>query len=399
MQESSQDGALNAEPLEDQGAVAEDGFGFQHDCIGRLAVQMLRDDSMQEIICETHEDAIVRFADNSEELVSCKGRTAARPWTASSVLTEGGVLHLFENWVHTGRSCRCRVMTDGDFTPGTDGGRALVEACASRKETQISPWADRLAPHFQADPAEVCAFLSVLNFHWDDLRPRAHLGNINATRLRSWLREAKLPATLDVACYSLIRDHIAQCCRASMADPLRGVSLLEASRAPADSKRRARINDRTLDRRSVEDCVREYLTAQPILDGDPTALDHTRLVIKLERGEVPEQVIALAKRLRASWFERQAGMELRAPGGDPGLQDLRTRALMVIADALAASERVEPYGREMYLTVRDTLTVDSLGDVHLLGLSDELLLGLAFQMTDECELFWSARFDVDAELS
>lgn len=386
------------EPRGDQGAIAEDGFGFQHDCIGWIAVRMLSDESIARIVCETHEDAQLHYLDGSVELVGCKSRNGSRPWTPTSLVSEGGLAHLFKSWIDTGRVCRCRLMTDGEFSPGRDGAQGLVTTCASRDAATLATWAAELAPALRDEPETVASFLASMTFHWDDLRPRAALGAMNALRLRPWLRANKLPYTLETHCYALLRDRIAQCCRASTLDPLRGVSLLEASLDPLTSARRGRVANRTLDRATVEACMLEYQSSSPPLSGDPGALDHTKMVIKLERGKVPEQVIASAKRLRASWYERQSAMELRAPGGDGSLHDLRARALLIIADAMAAQEHHEPYGREMYGIVRAALRLDAVGDISMIGLSDELLLGLAFQLTDECELFWSKPFDVEAAL-
>jgi Cap4 dsDNA endonuclease len=388
-----------AATADDGGAIAGDGFGFQHDCIARLAIQMLTDESIVRITCETHEDAVLTFEDATHELVSCKTRSSGSPYSVATLISEGGVKHLSESWIHTGKACRSRLMTDGGLKDGPSDARALVAACESREQAQVIPWAQKLASNFDTDDQTLAAFLVGFSaLTGNALGPRQHAGAINATRLRTWLRKTKLGELLADQCYSLLRDAVAACCRAAVGDPLRGIRLLDASIAPAASKERVRVASRQLDRESVQACLVQPALGGALLSADPNALDHTRLTLKLERGQVPPQVVAAAKRLRASWYEYESAQSLRAPGVQPGLEDVRARTLLAIADAVAPLDLTEPYGQRMYVAVREALKTESLSPLPVLGMSDELLLGLAFQATDECELFWSATFDADAEV-
>src|SRR5688572_9629497 len=94
---------FDVRPKEDQGVVAAEGFLFQYDCLSKCSIRMLGDESLVAVVCETHEDAVFVFADGSAELVSCKARSASRPYSVSALLTQGGVLHLFDRWDDTGR--------------------------------------------------------------------------------------------------------------------------------------------------------------------------------------------------------------------------------------------------------------------------------------------------------
>lgn len=383
-------------PTEDGGAIAGDGFGFQYDCIAHLAIQMIRDATVARIVCETHEDALLVYADGTAELVSCKARDPSKPYTLQTLRSDGGLRHLFESWVRTGRACRSHLMTEGAFAQDA---RKLLEDCESRQAERVDPRGAELAPHLSTDAAIAAEFL--MGFRVTDARtlgPRSHTASINATRLRKWLGENGLGADLDKHCYSLLRDKVAECCRAAKSDPLEGTTLLEASTQPANASHAAKIANRTLTTQSVSACMRDAPTGQPLLTGDPDDLDHTRLVAKLHRGDVPSQVVTAAKRLRASWYEYESALSLRAPAMEPGLTDVRTRILLAVGDATAKLDLTEPYGQRMYLAIRDAVKLGALGDLPVLGLSDELLLGLVFQATDECELFWSSAFDVDAEL-
>jgi hypothetical protein len=381
---------------DDGGGIAGDGFGFQYDCIAHLAIQMIRDATVARIVCETHEDALVIFADGTVELVSCKARDNSKPYTLATLRSDGGLLRLFDSWMRTGRTCRSHLMTEGAFAQDA---RKLVEDCESRQTERVGPRGADLAPFFSTDAATATEFL--MGFRVTDsgtLGPRSHTGRINASRLRAWLRANSLSVALDEQCYSLLRDKVAECCRAAMSDPLEGTTLLEASTRPESASDTAKIANRTLTAQSVNACMRDAPTGQPLLTGNPDGLDHTRMAAKLQRGDVPSQVIAAAKYLRASWYEYESALSLRAPATEPGLTDVRARTLLAVGDATAKLDLKEPYGQRMYLAIRDAVKVAALGELPVLGLSDELLLGLVFQATDECELFWSSVFDVDAEL-
>jgi hypothetical protein len=381
---------------DDGGGIAGDGFGFQYDCIARLAIQMIRDSTVARIVCETHEDALVIYADGTAELVSCKARDPSRPYTIKSLCSDGGLLHLFNSWMHTGRTCRSHLMTEGAFTQDA---QKLIEDCESRQVERVAPWGAQLAPSLSTDAALATEFLTGVRV--TDSRAlglRSHTAGINASKLREWLRANGISVALDEQCYSLLREKVAECCRAAMSDPLEGTSLLEASTNPETARHAAKIANRALSAQSVSACMRDTPTGQPLLAGDPENLDHTRLVAKLDRGEVPPQVVAAAKGLRASWYEYESALSLRAPATEPGLTDVRNRTLLALGDATAKLDLTEPYGQRMYLAIRDAVKVGALGELSVLGLSDELLLGLVFQATDECELFWSSPFDVDAEL-
>lgn len=160
---------------EDQGVVAQDGFGFQHDCLTKCSIRMLGDDTLVAVVCETHEDGVLVFSDGTAELLSCKARTPTEPFTVNALLNRGGVLHLFDRWDHTGRICRCRLMTDGELNADA---KELVACCHSRKRERVLVRAEHLVEQF-GQPAEgIADFLMTLSVDNNDLRPRNQLGLI-----------------------------------------------------------------------------------------------------------------------------------------------------------------------------------------------------------------------------
>lgn len=385
-------------PKEDQGVVAQEGFGFQYDCIAKLAIRMLDDESIVSIVCETHEDCVVVFVEQGTELVSCKARSPSKPYTVPALLGDGGLLHLFDRWEHTGRTSGCRLMTDGALADGD--AKKLVACCHSRSPQQIAWWGTKLASAFDATPALVTEFLGGLSVQCDDLRPREKLGLITSyNMLQRHLRAAKLNSALHQEYYTRIREEVRRRCSTAQADPWDGASLLNASLHPHEAANKARLRRRLLDRACVEACLYGDPPPAAPLDGSPFALDHTRMTLKLERGEVGPATVAAARRVRASWYEFEAARRDRAPGSASGFEDLRARVLLVAAEAESEIDRSEPYGARLFQALRGRLDPAAVDGASVAGLTAERLLGLAFQLTDECELFWSAPFDVDAELT
>lgn len=386
---------LGIPPLEDQGTVAGEGFGFQYNCIARCAIRMLSDESLVLITCETHEDCVLIFADSSAELVSCKARSPSKPYTVGTLLSDGGVLHLFDRWQYTGRQARSRLMTDGSLTDGEP--KQLKADCHARDEGKVAAWAEKLADKFDGPADDVASFLLRLTVD-DGHGPRDKLAEIIAfNSLRPRLKEAALDPDQCLDYYRVILGEVERRCQTAAADPWDGASLLEASRDPGRAAHRARLKARSLDPDQVKACLFGPPPQMP-LDAAPDSIDHTRMVAKLERGQVGPAGVSAAKRLRASWYALEEARKLRAPGARSGFEDLRTRVLLIAAAAERQLDRTTPYGERLYEALADTLTLGAVQQVSVAGLTNELLLGLAFQLTDECELYFSERFDVEAAL-
>ena len=123
------------------------------------------------------------------------------------------------------------------------------------------------------------------------------------------------------------------------------------------------------------------------------------LVRKLERGGIGPTGIRSAQRLRAVWSEHEARFRADLPGANREMEDLRTRVLDAVSsaeDRVLSQPRNDPYGPELMTQVRDSLHVDRFGRTPIFPIEDSHLLGLVYQLTDECEVWWSPEFDVEA---
>jgi hypothetical protein len=167
-------------PPEDSGAQTQSRFRFQHECTARSCVGMLVLDRVASVVCEEHEDFIVIYADGAVELVSVKHREDSKgPWTFATLCSEGGVRHLYDHWLATGRRARCRVMTNAGVKPGKLEAREFIAACQSRQGEQIEPYIEKLdAALGSQDRDRVREFALVLSVE-SALPGRPHIAAVN----------------------------------------------------------------------------------------------------------------------------------------------------------------------------------------------------------------------------
>jgi hypothetical protein len=248
--------------------------------------------------------------------------------------------------------------------------------------------------------------------------------------------------TSEASVYQALRGHLATLRLAAAAEALPGV--LEAAREEAlghtamlerllgievtatEARRRAslerfaslpapwRLADFDFDAQPSVDrsLVNELATLRFLEDATnvlfigPPGVGKTMLAVALGRAAVEAGYrayyttgISSAKRLRAIWSELEARYRSDLPGSNSEIEDLRTRVLDLVSAAEAQvlrNGRTEPYGAEMMTHVRDLVRVHGLGRTPILPIDDRHLLGLVYQLTDECEVWWSERFELEA---
>ena len=171
-------GRANAEPLPLPARVHK-----ARSCVGMLVL-----DRVASVVCEEHEDFVVIYADGAVELVSVKHRENSKgPWTFATLCSEGGVRHLYGRWLATGRSARCRVMTNAGVKPGKLEASEFIAACQSRQAAQVEPYLEKLQTALGSqDRNRVREFALVLSVE-SALPGRPHIAAVN-------LREFYWPA-------------------------------------------------------------------------------------------------------------------------------------------------------------------------------------------------------------
>lgn len=78
----------DAKPSEEGGPIARIGFNYQDEIAVSILLEMLRTDNIDCIYCETHDDAVIVYDDNSVECVQVK--TNDSTWTIASITARAG---------------------------------------------------------------------------------------------------------------------------------------------------------------------------------------------------------------------------------------------------------------------------------------------------------------------
>lgn len=375
------------QPDDDTGAEVQANFYYQHCCAASWCVRMLGQGRVTKVLCETHEDFAIVYSDGASELVSVKHREGST-WTVAALCSEGVLGGLLDRWQRLGEEPRCRFMTNGDWASGTDNAAGLAGCCPDGDSAVRLGWADRLAPRLGAGSDVVNRLLSTLTF---DKRPgREHIVPVEAVHLRAPLRDLQIPDVYTDRYFTAIAERIARASRTV------GRIDLEPEDLRLKTRIRRKLAARTIDRSIVIGVLLDTMKALsgPLLGGEGDISPSTRLVRKLEAGGVPPTSVENAKRLRAAWTDHETRWRTEVPGSDAEWSDLRARILDEAARAERAVDHTGPYGTAMLNTLDDRLRSDDLTWASAFAVDDRLLLGLAFQLTDECWVWWSPRDEV-----
>jgi hypothetical protein len=313
---------------------------------------------------------------------------------------DGGVAHLYVRWIALERGPRCRVITNAGLRSGATQAAEFAAACHSRTDEQIRPFAARILRYLGAtDIDDVVAFGMGLSIE-ANVPGREHIAASNIQDLMVPALEAmQLDLRAPRAPYEAIvavverasRDRGARVTLESMAD---------VGRLDTDTAMSALIGSRVVTRSAVRAAVLAAVrpSSMPLVPSGPI-VRRTNLVQKLERGGIGPVMIRSAQRLRAVWSELEARYRADLPGSNLEIEDIRTRVLDLVSAAevqVPRHGRTDPYGSELMTAVRELVRVQSLGRVPTFPIEDRHLLGLVYQLTDECDVWWSETFELEA---
>jgi hypothetical protein len=284
----------------------------------------------------------------------------------------------------------------------TNGGldrecRRLRDGCASCDTSVLGSFAGELQPRFKADQASILAFLRVLRIT-NDVPQAAH---VRAVDVEEFARPTLLALTLAVEAAADVYDAVLDLVRdaARAAGPERGPWLLSSPGALDSGQLLARDRARrTVTRQQVMRVVRQA-AAQAATALPPGGLPTTRLVRKLKAGDVVPNVTAAARRARQAWTEYERGVTPPLPGEAYGPDFTALRAILTAEAADAqriAREGGEPYGDRMLADLQDRVGILARDQPSVFNFDPRLLMGLLYDLTAQCEVWWSPEFDVDA---
>lgn len=384
-------------PGEDAGATSSGYFEFQYGWVARHALEMTDPScELKWILCEWHTDFILGWADSFTP-VSVKHREPnSGHWTVGTLFSDGGLNTLYTRWHELSRPAQCRWVTNGGLN--TDC-RALAKACAATDGEVFEAWFDKHGFRFGgASRADVIAFLAALRIDNDSSRSKdqriVQIDSVARPALRGLgLRGVDAPAVYD-AVVSTART-------ASQGfggtEPTTWSSSSAAAfdaavLAAADSAKRV------IRPESVTELARK-LAMPAAAEPPPTSPESTTLIKKLRRGKVVPTAEMAARRTRMGWtaYEATYSEPLPVSGLPSVFETLRSRIALEATDAqIGAARDGQPYGNRMYEEMRARMRALAAEPSSPSALTPDLLMGLAYDLTAQCEIWWSERFDPDA---
>ncbi len=375
----TRDDATDFAPNDDAGSETLARYEFQITLTAWNCIELILDDDIQEIICEWHEDYVVVRTSQSE-LVSVKHiEPSTGSWTLAKIVGDGGLKHLFDRWRAAGRTPACRLRTNGGLKAGANEASAIARACAGNEVSRV---AGLLMPRLGGDDlSEVEDFLSILTID-------AELPKRDDLLARLLVHE--LPPLCEILGWS--PDEMA-----SRFEVVRSV-VSEAARRDIRSEGRSPGvpgHDTTALARAQ---AAKSVTRKKLVDAmSRVAPAHaSKLTAKLDAGGFGPTDVERCKRLRAEWLAFAYQWDPGVPGDStPDRIRQEVEDLAVLAETKTATQG-SVYGREMRAELVSLAGGQTIG---LPGrqLSEDLILGVAYDATDKCRIWWSARFDLPSQ--
>ncbi|MFJ5265602.1 dsDNA nuclease domain-containing protein [Streptomyces sp. NPDC088387] len=424
-------------PGEDSGSDTLGLYRFQAEIAAQACLAMLTHEDIEYVVCEWHEDFVVGFKDGRVELVSVKHRQYRRTlWNVGDLCKDGGLAHLFNSWRACGgaSNVQLRLTTNGALNTSKNNAAALARMCGSDPEVTdgIDTVAKAIAQYFlkirwkqpysnipvvpevarMADIAipdgfiaTIKAFMAVLHIDFEKVPSARFVTDVNIQQL---LRPAIASLGLDhVDVETTYRRLVERIEKANRGEGERGQLaeyIANPSRARYNTQMQHRIARRTLYRSSVlEEIVYSRLTVPTFARGQlpVSAPGGANLRKKLARGLVPPDEAAHAEKLRSAWYLAWAQHRSGLPGD---ITDLANMRLEVAATAFECREHAQnatgegrPYGARMNRLLTQQLTPEQMSAALPFKINKMHLRGLAYQLCDECEFYFSEWFDVAGE--
>ena len=389
-------------PPDDAGAEAQARFAYQVDLAASVCLQMLAGEPIDEVICEWHEDYIVTWSGHPRELNSVKHLEGDQArWTLRGLVTDGGLKHLYDRWVGTGKRCTVRLQTNSGLRrDGQDGPGRLAEACSSRDSEALDGWVETLQPQLEPDDdspevkESIRAFLDVLTLEGD--LPKKE--DIRAVVLDKYGGAACEAIGLQPEAASDLLDCVAALVAAASRSNRKAVlaALLRSADGPDEllDVIAAKLIDTERLRRHVVDWFMPRKYSRPIaeLGTSPAPV----LVQKLTKGGIPATTVSRARHLRVTWEEQRHHFE-QALGSANHLDRVAAHLYRLAQEAeLDLDGYDEPYGRELHRQLQGRIATMSAEEGSPL-LDEDLLWGGIYALTHNCRIWWSPEFALEVD--
>ncbi|MEV4691097.1 hypothetical protein AB0K27_08230 [Micromonospora echinospora] len=426
------DDLLQQRPHEDIGVSTSQDYRYQAEITASFCISMLTKPQLVEVICEWHEDIVLRFGSPQPalELVSVKHRTTG-PWPSISLLCEkGGLAHLFDRWMAYDQTARVRVCTnarlggsekdpsprllglacqDGDFTSPV---RALLVThvawgiikAAKKKDLSLIPTKDVSIPKPDQwhDPTglpmyfedQVKEFLRALRL--DCGRPdKPHAADVHIRRLvEPALRETGLPVGIAPDVYKALVDEIAAACRDEDGNPRDlAAFIVDPFANRATPLFREILARRTINKKRIEailDAAQVGKTHAPLLPSGtrpPRAPGGRKMRSKMADASIDEGEQENAANLRDLWIDTWPRVSTGFPEDIQTLYTLELEILDIVREVRVelSESPTEPFGPRFQVALHRAIKKSRLSDMGGLPLSHHHLIGFAYELSDLCK--------------
>ncbi len=399
LQTSLDDFFSELDPPEDAGAQTASRYRYQAEVVARFVLGLRPRGQVLAVICEWFEDFIVVFRDDRTQLGSVKHRELSRgPFTVADLLDEGGLRHLFDRWTITGKRSDCLLCTNQGLT--SDAQR-LKDACGPQDRSSVEPIAAEIRQRLGAkDLDEACRFLSILTIE-DGLPSRRHIEAANIQNgVRPLLRARGYGSYSAEKVYEAIVERVREHSEDREAETHDFVDIIaDPTRLSGTAVRARKLEARIVRYRDLAEAIAagrpDGRMPLPLATAIPQS---TVLAKKLVAGGFGPSALEAAQRLRASWtaFEAEQADDL---GPDPLIEDVRTRILREAAGAegqaqMAVGQQAS-YGLAMHARLVEAVSVPDFLSSCAIPIDGALAEGCAYDLTDQCRIWWSPVFDLD----
>jgi len=394
VQSSGGQDPLAAAPVEDRGSQTASWYAFQYAVTVGACMELLTGET-QEVVVEWHTDYVTVATSGVRTLVSVKHRELDQgPWRLSELCDTGGLATLHARWRAAGSDVLCQWITNAALAPAQRGARDLAR-CLEQGGFAAGPAAD--------DCRDFVSFFSkALSVEEDEARN--FLGSLriistgaDRRTIGQYVRDRMCLPTLDLMGMSRTQsDRVYNTIERAVLDAARALP----NDRPSTWDALERASDITREDRTI---TRERLRARFAADGviltsAPAASGKTVMARKLRAGWLGPSIRADAVRLRREWYAIEATFREDLPTAFVNEVE-RARSLVQAAadeaEVNASAESGATYGPAMHAALaRAAKTIAETVD---LPVRREHLMGCAYQLTDECTIWWSKEFDTSSD--
>jgi hypothetical protein len=299
-----------------------------------------------------------------------------------------------KRWDECGRPNECRWITNGGLDVEC---RKLRDKCASGRLMETELLANELASRFGQPEKDVNVFLSSLRI--DNNSPP--FGYIRVLDIDRYARVTLRELGLAVEGASRAYDAVAELVRAAaqgFGDSPDPWLLTEPGAFDEDWLTKDSVARRLITRQQVieilQTAVHPEAAALPAMTPPVT-----RLIAKLKAGEIVPSVMAAARRARRAWTEYERGLACPLPGVaiGPDFSGLRTRLTAEAAEAQLRAKigSTGAYGNDMLADMYRRVSTIACEQMEAYDLNTQLLMGLVYDLTAHCEIWWSDEFEIE----